>query len=300
MIEGKTVLVTGGAGFIGSNLTDALLDRGVHVRVLDNLATGKREFVNPRAEFHELDIRNLEAIKPVFAGVDTVFHLAALPRIQFSIDYPVVSNETNVTGTVNVLLAARDARVRRVIYSSSSSAYGNQETLPLHEGLCPKPLSPYALQKFIGEEYCRIFSGIFSLQTVSLRYFNVYGPRQSAEGAYATVIPIFLGKKSAGEPLPITSDGEQTRDFTHVSDVARANMLAAESEGVGAGEVINIGGGKEYSVNAIAKMIGGETVSIPARPGEVRCTCADTRRAKELLGWEPQVPLEQGLRELMK
>lgn len=299
MIEGKTVLVTGGAGFIGSNLVDALLDRGARVRVLDNLSNGKREFVNPRAEFHELDIRNPEAMKPAFAGVDTVFHLAALPRIQFSIDYPVLSNETNVTGTLNVLLAARDAGVGRVIYSSSSSVYGNQQSLPLHEQLCAKPLSPYALQKFIGEEYCRIFSGILGLQTVSLRYFNVYGPRQSAEGAYATVIPIFLSKKSMGAPLPITSDGEQTRDFTHVSDVARANILAAESETVGAGEVINIGGGKEYSVNAVAKMIGGETVSIPARPGEVRCTCADTRRAKELLDWEPTMQLEQGLRELV-
>jgi len=300
MLTGKTVLVTGGAGFIGSNLADALLELGARVRVLDNLSNGKREFVNSKVEFHELDICNPASIKPVFDGVDTVFHLAALPRIQFSIDYPVLANETNVTGTMNVLLAARDARVRRVVYSSSSSAYGNQEAIPLHEGLCPKPLSPYALHKFVGEEYCRIFSGIFGLQTVSLRYFNVYGPRQGAEGAYATVIPIFLNKKSSGEPLPITSDGEQTRDFTHVSDVARANIMASESEKVGAGEVINIGGGKEYSVNTIAKMIGGETVYIPARPGEVRRTCADTRLAKELLGWEPQVSFEQGLQELMK
>lgn len=290
----KKVLVTGGAGFIGSNLVDALIERGDEVIIIDNLSTGKKEYINPRAKFFELDIRDLEKIKPVFKGVDYVFHLAAFARVQPSIDDPITSNDINLNGTLNVLEAAREAKVKKVIYSASSSAYGEQDEMPLHEDMPAHPISPYGLQKYIGELYCRLFNEVYGLPTVSLRYFNVYGRRQATEGAYCLVMGIFVRQRLNNEAMTIVGDGEQKRDYTAVSDVARANILAAESEKTGRGEVINIGRGRNYSVNELAAMIGGPVVHISPR-FEPRETLADTNRARVLLGWEPQINLPEWL-----
>ena len=328
------VLVTGGAGFIGSHLVDALINDGHSVVVIDNLSTGKRSQVNKKAKFIKADIRNLKKIKLYFKGIDLVFHLAARARIQPSIKDPVSTFDHNITGTLNVLLAARDAGVKRVVYSASSSSYGDQDTVPLYEEMIPRFKSPYSLSKYVGEEMCRLFSNLYGLESVSLRYFNVYGPRQLLSGAYATVMGIFLKQLKDGKPLTIVGDGSIQRDFTHVSDVVRANILAAQSNKVGKGEVINIGTGKNYSINEVASMIltppergyvlpardfnnprliGGvvpnvkpETVLasavrenrvtyIPSRPGETRCTLANTSRARQLLNWKPSISLEEGL-----
>ncbi|MDD4900794.1 MAG: NAD-dependent epimerase/dehydratase family protein [Patescibacteria group bacterium] len=287
-------LVTGGAGFIGSNLVDELIKQNNQVVVIDNLSTGKKENLNPRAEFHELDIRNLEKIKPLFANIDYVFHLAAFPRVQPSIEDPATANDINLNGTLNVLLAARDAKVKRVVYSASSSAYGDQTKMPLTENMPAHPLSPYGLQKYVGELYCRLFSDIFGLSTVSLRYFNIYGKRQALVGAYCLVMGTFVNQRLAGKPLTITGDGNNRRDYTSVIDAVKANILASRSDRVGRGEVINIGRGHNFSVNELAAMIGGPTVHIAPRL-EPRETLADNSLAKKLLGWEPTVNLPEWL-----
>lgn len=288
------VLVTGGAGFIGSHLVDALLERGFEVHIIDNLSTGKKENINPDACFHKADIRDFANITPLFQGVMFVFHLAAFARVQPSIDDPKTTNDININGTLNVLLAAKDAKVKRVIYSASSSAYGDQNDLPLREDMNPSPLSPYGLQKYVGELYCGIFSRLYGLGTVSLRYFNVYGPRASVGGAYDLVLGRFLEQRKKGEPLTIVPDGSQSRDFTYVKDVVRANILAAESLKVGKGEVINIGGGKNYSILEIADIIGGPKVFIEPRI-ETKHTLADISKAKELLGWQPETSFKEGI-----
>ncbi len=244
------------------------------------------------------DIRHREALIPIFRGADAVFHLAALPRVQFSIDHPEESNDTNINGTLSVLRAAHEAKVGRVVYSSSSSAYGDQPVLPLVETMPTRPVSPYGLQKLVGEEYTRIFAEVYGLSTVSLRYFNVYGGRMKADDPYALVLGIFLKARKAGQPLPITGDGEQTRDFTHIRDVVRANILSATSVNVGNGEAINIGSGDPVSVNHLARLIGGSTEHVPARK-ETRNTKADWSRAKELLGWAPTIRFEDGVREIL-
>jgi nucleoside-diphosphate-sugar epimerase len=285
-------LVTGGAGFIGSNLVDALIGRGDEVIVLDNLTTGKRENLNPKAKFYEGDMRNLAEIKPLFEGIDYVFHLAAFPRVQPSIEDPVNSNDINLNGTLNVLVAARDAKVKKLVYSASSSAYGDQPEMPLKETMPAHPLSPYGLQKYMGELYSRLFSEIYGLPTVSLRYFNVFGERQALEGAYCLVMGIFVKQRLEGKPMTIVGDGEQKRDFTYVGDVVRANILAAESDKVGKGEAINIGRGKNYSVNELAEMVGGPTEKMPSRI-EPRETLADNTLAHELLGWHPLTELSE-------
>lgn len=295
----KTALVTGGAGFIGSNLVDELIKIGWKVKIIDNLSTGKKENLNRSAKFYKLDIRDLAKIKPIFGGVDYVFHLAALPRVQFSIDNPYLTNNINVNGTLNVLIASRDAKVKKVIYSASSSVYGNTEILPTKENVSANPISPYALQKYTSELYCRLFSQVYGLPTVCLRYFNAYGKRFSVEGAYPLVIGIFLQQRIEGKPMTITSDGEQRRDFTSVIDIARANILAANSLKVGKGEAINIGRGKNYSVNELAKMIGGPTVHIAPRL-EPKETLADNTKAAKLLGWKPTVNLPEWLKKYKK
>ena len=210
MEKPRTVVVTGGAGFIGSHLVDALLEEGLHVRVVDNFSTGRREQLNPHAEMTAGDILDAQSLSAAFEGADCVFHTAALPRVMISIERPVETHMVNVVGTLNVLVAARDRGVRRVIYSGSSSVYGDQPLLPLTESMAPNPLNPYALQKLTGEQYARIFHRLFGLQTLTLRYFNVYGPRMATEGAYVTVISVFLRQKRAGEPLTIHGDGSQT------------------------------------------------------------------------------------------
>ncbi|MDP2709129.1 MAG: NAD-dependent epimerase/dehydratase family protein [bacterium] len=287
-------LVTGGAGFIGSNLADELVKRGDEVLIIDNLSTGKKENLNSRAEFIEADIRNLEKIKPFFNGIDYVFHLAAFPRVQPSIEDPATANDINLNGTLNVLIAARDAKVKRVIYSASSSAYGNQEEMPLREDMATHPLSPYGLQKYAGELYCRLFTEIYGLSTVSLRYFNVYGRRQALAGAYCLVMGIFVGQRLKGQPMTVAGDGSNKRDYTSVVDVVRANILAAESSKAGKGEAINIGRGSNFSVNELAAMIGGPVEHIEPRI-EPKETLADNSLAKELLGWEPTVNLPEWL-----
>ena len=299
-MEKKKIVVTGGAGFIGSHLADALIARGFEVHIVDNFETGKEENINPKAVFHRADIRNYEEIAPVFIGADFVFHTAALPRIQTAIKDPVPAHHTNTTGTLNVLRASQKARVKRLVYSGSSSVYGKNPT-PFREDMKPDPLNPYAAQKLMGELYCRNFSDLYELPTVILRYFNVYGPREILTGAYATVIGIFRQQLKEGRPMTIVADGEKkTRDFTNVKDVVRANILAMESPKVGYAEIINIGTGKNYTIKELSDMFSGPIQVIPARAGETVITLADNSRAKELLGWMPTISLPDGVAELKK
>lgn len=294
----KKVVVTGGAGFIGSHLADALVAGGYDVHVVDNLANGRREDVPSTASFHEIDILDTQALLTVCTGAHAVFHMAALPRVPFSFDHPVESHRANIDGTFSVLMAARDGKVGRVIYAASSSVYGNQDRLPFSEDMRPNPLSLYAFQKYAGEAYARLFSLNYGLPTVSLRFFTVYGPRMRPDGGYALAIPTFLKARKEGRPLPITGDGTQTRDFTHVRDVVRALMSAMESDMVGKGEVINIAAGRNLSVDHLADVVGGEREYLPERPSDAHDTFGDNRLAKELLGWEPTVVFEEGMAEL--
>lgn len=301
-MQQKKVVVTGGAGFIGSNLVAELVARGFEVQVIDTLINGKREHVPAAATLHEVDILDTKAITVIMSGASAVFHLAALPRVSYSVEYPVESNRINVEGTVSVLVAARDAKVGRVIYSASGSAYGNQETLPFHESLLATPVNPYGLQKYIGELYLKMFSDVYGLSTVSLRYFNIYGPNMDPKGPYGLAVAKFLEQRTQGKPLTIVGDGTQTRDFTHVRDAVRANLLAMESSRVGRGEVINIGTGRNISVNYLADLIDGGVGKREMLPSRVEAhdSLADNTRAKELLGWEPQVSIEEGVAELKK
>ncbi len=295
----RLVLVTGGAGFIGSHLADALIGEGLRVRVLDNFIAGPRENVNPAAEVIVGDVRVIDSIRPAFDGVDCVFHMAALPRVMLSIEKPVETHLTNVVGTLNALIAARDAGVRRFIYSGSSSVYGDQSTLPLRESMTPNPLNPYALQKLAGEQYARMFHRLFGIETLTLRYFNVYGPRMATDGAYVTVIGVFIREKIAGRPLTIHGDGTQTRDFTHVRDAVRANIAAMDAA-VADGRALNVGRGESLSVNEIAAIVGGPVVHVARRPGDARDTLADLSATREALNWEPEVATPDGVRELMR
>jgi UDP-glucose 4-epimerase len=298
MINGKAV-VTGGAGFIGSHLLRELAAQGFEAHAVDNYSCGeKKERLSTETVYHEIDI-TADELGPAFAGADYVFHTAALPRVPYSLEHPLETNESNVTGTVRVLIAGRDANVKKVIYSGSSSAYGNADALPLVETLPVHPMSPYGLQKYIGELYMRLFSQVYGLPTVSLRYFNVYGPGADPDGAYALVIAKFIKQRVEGRPLTITGDGSQTRDYTHVHDVVRANILAAQSKNVGCGEVLNIGAGRNVSVNRLAELIGGPVKHLAPRL-EPHDTLADNALAKRLLGWEPEITLEEGIAELKK
>jgi nucleoside-diphosphate-sugar epimerase len=287
------IIVTGGAGFIGSNLVDALIKQGNDVSVIDNLSTGKKEHLNPKAKFFQEDLRKLDKIKPLFQGIDFVFHEAALARVEPSIKDPVTYNDNNVNATLNVLVAARDAKVKKVVYASSSSIYGDQKKMPLMEEMAANPTSPYGLQKYIGEQYCRVFSHLYQLPTVCLRYFNVYGQRMAVEGAYASVISAFGHQKQRGEAMTITGDGTHLRTYTFVGDIVRANILAAQSD-IADGRAINVGQSTEYSVNEIAKMFGGPAVNVAPRVEPVRNLCGNVL-AKKLLGWEPTMDLPQWL-----
>ena len=287
-------IVTGGAGFIGSNLVDLLIKEGHDVHVIDNFSSGKKENCNEQAKYFELDISdhsNFEDLKNILIGSNGVFHLAALPRVQESIDNPLQFEKNNTLSTINILKACVDTNVKRLVYSASSSAYGNTDKLPSQEEDPIDPISPYAMQKYYGEIACRMFANVYGLETVSLRYFNVYGERQSLEGAYALVMCVFARQRLNKEPLTIRGDGEQRRDFTHVMDIAKANLMAMCSEKVGNGEVINIGNSDNRSVNQIAEMIGGPTVNIDPVV-EPRETLADNSKAKSLLGWSPSIIIE--------
>lgn len=284
----QKVVVTGGAGFIGSNMVDRLIHEGKEVIVLDNLSTGKLENVNSKATFYKIDLAEIEIdeLVTLFKDVDVVFHFAALARVQPSIEDPLTFNNANVNSTLKVLMASHKAGVRRVVYSASSSAYGNTETLPTPESELTNPLSPYGLQKLIGEQYCKLFSEVYGLDTVSLRYFNVYGERMLLEGAYCLVMGIFAKQMLDGKPLTITNNGEQRRDFTYVQDVVEANWLAATYLDKLNGEVFNIGNGNNYSVNDVADMMGGQkTYGFPRiEPYE---TLADNTKARCILKWKP-------------
>jgi nucleoside-diphosphate-sugar epimerase len=298
-------LVTGGAGFIGSHLVEHLLEQGEDVVVLDDFSTGRRENLAPfqgRFELVEASITDYDACRRAVDGADRVLHQAALGSVPRSIDNPHHTHDVNATGTLNVLRAAVDAGVKRVVFAASSSAYGDTEELPKHEGMPTRPRSPYAVTKVTGEHYCRAFHASYGLETVALRYFNVFGPRQDPDSEYAAVIPKFVKACLTEAPPCIYGDGEQTRDFTFVRDVVRANLLAADSKDA-VGTVVNVAGGERISLNRLlahVKEITGskvEAVRAAPRPGDVRDSLADLRRAAELLGYRPAVEVRQGLLE---
>src|SRR3989338_3262350 len=295
----KKTVVAGGAGFIGSNLAHALVAAGWETHIIDIDPSFRKDTLPKEAIIHVLDVRSTDAIQPIMEGADVVFHTAAVPRVPYSIEHPVETTDQNVTGTVSALTAAAQAKVRRFIYSASGSAYGEQTTLPLEEKMVANPVNPYWLQKYVGELFTKLWSETYGIETVSLRYFNVYGPGMDPNGAYALAIGKFALARKNNEPITIFGDGTVTRDFTHVSDVVRANLLAAESPQVGKGEVINIGAGRQTSIKALADMFGGEIVYGPARI-EAHDSLADNRKAQELLGWKPLVGLEDGIMMLKK
>jgi UDP-glucose 4-epimerase len=295
-------LVTGGAGFIGSTLVDMLIEDGYDVVVIDNESADSNEqfYYNPKANNYKLDICDYDATRKLYDGVDVVFHLAAESRIQPCIEYPVRAIKTNTLGTGVVLQCAREAGVKRVIYSSTSACYGLKNSPPMVETMPLDCLNPYAFTKIAGEDLCKMYSMMFGLETIIFRYFNVYGERSPIRGQYAPVIGVFMRQRDAGELITVVGDGEQRRDFVHVKDVARANLLAAEftppeymvTDNIVYnswkwGEIFNIGSGENYSINEIATMVGGEKTHIPPREGEARHTLANTKKANTVLGWNP-------------
>ena len=295
----KKVIVTGGCGFIGSNLVDELVKQGYEVIVIDDLSSDSHDkfYFNDQVEYHKISIVDFDSIRPLFDGIDYVFHLAAESRIQPAIENPIKAVQVNSLGTCNILQASREAKVKRVIYSSTSSAYGLKNKPPLVETMVKDCLNPYSVSKTSGEELCKMYNDLFGLETVTFRYFNVYGPRQPLKGQYAPVIGLFLRQRSNDEPLTIVGDGLQTRDFTHVKDVVMANIKATTCED-GLGEIINIGTGKSYSILDLAKMMSDNYIHIDERPGECRETLADNNKAKQILGWNPEITLEMYLNDL--
>jgi UDP-glucose 4-epimerase len=296
-------LVTGGAGFIGSHLSEELVRRGHRVRVADSFVTGKRSNLAhvPGVEILEGDLSDLDVARDAVKGVDVVLHQAALPSVPRSVKDPITSNRANVDGTLNVLVASRDAGVRRVIFAGSSSAYGNAETSPKHEAMPTAPLSPYALQKVVGEQYLKMFTALYGLETVTIRYFNVFGPRQDPSSPYSGVISLFATALLENRAPTIYGDGEQSRDFTYVANVVDGVLRAADAPAA-VGRIINVATGTSISLNALfesmRKMIGANVKPIygDSRAGDVKDSLADLRLAKELLGYQPLVPLEEGLR----
>jgi nucleoside-diphosphate-sugar epimerase len=294
-------LVTGGAGFIGSHLAEELLFRGHRVRVVDNLATGHRENLPPSAEFIEGDLADASVAELAVNGMDYVLHQAAIPSVPRSVKDPATSNRANITATLNVLVAAERARVNRVVYAASSSAYGNTETLPKREDMPANPLSPYALQKLVGEQYCQMFTRLYGLPTVSIRYFNVFGPRQDPRSPYSGVISLFASFLLAGRRPTVHGDGEQTRDFTYVANVVDAVLRACEAPNVD-GEVINVAMGQRISLNELLMVMNRLTgrqlqpVYQEPRAGDVRDSQADISKAAALLGYRPIVSLTDGLK----
>ena len=304
----RLYLVTGGAGFIGSHLVEALAERGERVRVLDDFSTGRRENLAAVADHIELlegDVADPETVERAVAGCDYVLHLAAIASVQASLENPRRTHQVNVNGTLNVLEAARRASVQRVVFASSAAVYGDHTALPLREELPPCPLSPYAATKAAGEAYCSAFHASYGLPTVALRFFNVYGPRQDPANPYSGVISIFAARIARGERPVIYGNGKQTRDFVYVTDVARAALLVCEQEAA-VGDVFNVAGGKQTSVLQLAAVLNQvldtslTPTFAPARSGEVRFSQADVRRAREALEWEPQVTLQEGLSRLVR
>ncbi len=304
----KTYLVTGGAGFIGSHIAERLLKEGHTVRVVDNLITGKRanlELLNGDVEYYDVSITDLAALRPIFEGVDTVFHHAALASVPLSIDNPLLTHEHNATGTLNVLVAARDAGVRRVVYAASSAAYGNDTSEQQVETAAPKPLSPYGVSKLAGEYYCQSFAQIYKLETVCLRYFNVFGARQDPTSQYSAVIPLFITGMIDGQAPMIQGDGLQSRDFCFVENVVHGNLLAADAPKAN-GEVINIATGKRVNLLELVGQINAhlgttiEPIHAEGRRGDVKHSRADITKAQTLLAYEPIVDFESGLKRTIE
>ena len=296
-------LVTGGAGFIGSHIVDLLVSKNHEVTIVDNLATGRLKNLsshlqNNEVHFFNADICDIDQIRPAFQGIDWVFHLAGLADIVPSIEKPNAYFNTNVLGTVNVLEAARNCQAKRFIYAASSSSYGIPDSYPTHESCPIKPQYPYALTKYMGEELVLHWTQIYKLPALSLRLFNVFGIRSRTSGAYGAVFGVFLTQKLNERPFTVVGDGTQTRDFTYVTDVARAFLLAAESSATG--EAMNVGSGNCYSINYLVSLLGGCVEYIPKRPGEPDCTFADTSKIKLVLGWSPETSFEEGVANMLK
>jgi UDP-glucose 4-epimerase len=302
MTPSQKCIVTGGAGFIGSHLAEALAVKGYHVVILDNFSTGRmaniREFEkSPHVDVKKIDITDFSAVSTAFEGASFVFHLAALADIVPSIQEPLKYHHANVNGTVTVLEAARKAGVRKVIYAASSSCYGIPDNYPTPETAPLRPMYPYALTKYLGEQYVMHWDQTYDLPCVSLRLFNVYGPRSRTSGTYGAVFGVFLAQKLAGKPFTVVGDGTQTRDFTYVTDVAEAFIRAAESDK--RGEIYNVGSGGTYSVNRLVELLGGDVLHIPKRPGEPDCTYADIRKIRNELGWSAKVSFESGVKQML-
>jgi len=301
-------LVTGGAGFIGSHLVENLVKQGYEVRVLDNFLTGKKENI---AEFMdeidliEGDIRDINTCMQAVEGVDFVLHQAALPSVPRSIEDPVLTNAINIVGTLNLLLASREKEIQKFVFASSSSVYGDDEILPKREGVEGAPLSPYAVTKLVGEKYCQVFSRVFGLSTISLRYFNIFGPRQDPHSQYAAVIPLFITQIIQGERPVIFGDGEQSRDFTYVANIVEANRLAIEAPEI-SGEIINAACGSKTTVNQLFQSIKQilqkdiDPIHQDPRPGDIRHSFADITKAREVLKYEPKISLIEGLQEAIR
>ncbi len=303
-----TYLVTGGAGFIGSNIVEELLKRGQKVRVLDNFSTGKRENILPfldKIKLIEGDIRDYRVVREAVDGVDFILHQAALPSVLRSVKDPIMTNEVNVGGTLNILDAAKNAGVKRIVYASSSSVYGNSEILPKSEDMSPEPISPYAVSKLAGERYCRVFYEVYGLETVILRYFNIFGPRQDPNSQYSAVIPKFIVAMKRGERPVIHGDGKQSRDFTYVANVVEANFLACEADNVSR-EILNVASGERFTVlNLVDELnkIARKDISPKfqkERKGDVRHSLADITKADKMLGFSPHIDLHEGLRMTMQ
>lgn len=301
-------LITGGAGFIGSHLVEECLNRGYKVRVIDNFLTGKKENINgfrERIEFVEGDIRNFSLCRKVVKGIDYILHQAALPSVPRSIEDPLLTNEINITGTLNLLIASKEAEVKKFVFASSSSVYGDHPALPKRENTEGTPLSPYALSKLVGEKYSQMFSRIYGLSTVILRYFNIFGPRQDPYSQYAAVIPHFINKMINHQQPTIFGDGEQSRDFTYVFNVVEANLLATRTEGV-SGEVINVACGEKTTVNLLVNKINQilkkdiKPVYDSPRPGDIRHSVARICKAKKIIGYQPIVNFDQGLEKTIR
>jgi len=304
----KHYLVTGGAGFIGSHIVRRLVSEGAEVRVVDNLSTGLVERLDDVRESVDLvrgDLANQQVSEEAVQGIDCVLHQAAVPSVQRSVSDPVGTNRANVTATVNLLESCRKAGVRRVVYAASSSAYGDTEVLPKTEQMPPKPLSPYALQKWVGEHYCKLYHSLYELETVSLRYFNVFGPAQDPHSEYSAVIPKFINAMLVKKPITVYGDGEQSRDFTYVENVVEANLMALQASAA-PGNVCNIGCGERVTLNTLIRLLE-EIMDVKAevnyadpKPGDVRHSLADITAARRLLGYEPKVLLKEGLMRTVK
>jgi nucleoside-diphosphate-sugar epimerase len=301
-------LVTGGAGFIGSHIVKRLVAEGAHVRVVDNLSTGQMrrlDSVRSAIDFIEADLADATTTRKSVGGIDYVLHQAAVPSVQRSVADPVTTNRANVTGTINLLEACRNAQVRRFVFAASSSAYGDTEVLPKREDMESNPLSPYALQKFVGERYCRLYYELYGLETLSLRYFNVFGPEQDPHSEYSAVVPKFISRLLANQPITIYGDGEQSRDFTYIENVVEANLLALKAPNA-AGTLCNIGCGERITLNRLVSLleqqlgVSAQVTFVPPKAGDVRHSLADIERAKAILRYQPKITVEEGLRRTVE